>query len=70
MKRTLTVVLERDPDGGFIASVPELPGCHTQGETLAEVRENIREAIGLYLENEDLGVLPEFIGIERVEVDA
>ncbi|MEA3204114.1 MAG: hypothetical protein QOI63_1794 [Thermoplasmata archaeon] len=70
VKHTLTVVLERDAAGGFIASVPALPGCFSQGETLDEVRANIREAIALYLEGEPRQDLPEFVGIERVEVDA
>ncbi|MGQ0536227.1 MAG: type II toxin-antitoxin system HicB family antitoxin [Methanobacteriota archaeon] len=69
MKRTVTVIIERDVDGGYIASVAELPGCHTQGDTMEELRANIAEAIELYLEDEDLGgKLPEFVGIERVEV--
>lgn len=69
MKRSFAVVLETDPAGGFIASVPALPGCFSQGETLAEVRKNVREAIGLYLEGNE-GPVPELYGIERVEVDA
>ena len=59
MKRTLTVVLERDADGGFIAHVAELPGCISQGDSLPEVRANIREAIELYLED-DPGPAVEF----------
>lgn len=69
MKRILTVVLEKDVEGGFIAHVVELPGCHSQGETLEEVRSHIREAIELFLED-DPGPLPEFVGIERVEVES
>lgn len=47
----LRVVIEPDPeDGGYIASCPALPGCHSQGETLAEARRNIRDAIRLCLE--------------------
>jgi predicted RNase H-like HicB family nuclease len=68
MKRTFTVVLERDTEGGFVAHVAELPGCISQGETLEEVRSNIREAIELYLEDAE-GPFPEFVGIERVEVE-
>jgi len=45
-----SVVILEDEDGGYIAIVPELPGCHTQGDTLDEVMKNIREAIELYLE--------------------
>ena len=45
----LKVVLERGDDGYIVASVPTLPGCHSQGKTKEEVIENIREAIALYL---------------------
>ena len=42
---TLTAIVQREPDaGGYSASIPALPGCHTQGETLEEVRANLREA--------------------------
>ena len=42
---TLTGIVKREPDaGGYSASIPALPGCHTQGETLDEVRANLREA--------------------------
>jgi predicted RNase H-like HicB family nuclease len=69
MRRRFTVVIEKDPGGGYVASVAELPGCHTQGDTLKELRANVKEAIELYLENEDLDAkFPEFVGIERVEV--
>ena len=43
-------LIERDEDGVLFAQVPSLPGCHTQGRTLAEVEERIQEAIKLYLE--------------------
>jgi predicted RNase H-like HicB family nuclease len=45
-----TIVIEQDEDGIYVASVPELPGCHTQAETLDELNERIKEAIELYLE--------------------
>jgi len=42
----LKVVIRKDAEeGGYLASCPALPGCHTQGETLAEVRKNITDAI-------------------------
>ena len=42
---TLTAIVRAEPDaGGYSASIPALPGCHTQGETLDEVRANLREA--------------------------
>jgi len=66
-----TVLIEQDEDGIYVASVPELEGCHTQARTLDELRERIKEAIQLYLEVEsDLikDVPLEFIGIQKVEV--
>lgn len=44
------VIIEQDEDGVFIASVPAIPGCHTQGETYEEAIKNVKEAIGLCLE--------------------
>ena len=48
--REFNVVILEEEDGGYVAVVPELPGCHTQGESLDEVVENVRETIELYLE--------------------
>ena len=45
-----TVVLETERDGGFVVSVPALPGCFTQAETRADALKNAREAIAVYLE--------------------
>ena len=41
----LTCEIERDEDGVYVASIPSLPGCHTQGSTREQVSERIREAI-------------------------
>jgi predicted RNase H-like HicB family nuclease len=46
-----TVVLEQEPDGGFVVSVPALPGCVSQGDTRDEALANIREAIDVYIED-------------------
>lgn len=46
-----TVVLEQEPDGGYVASVPALPGCVSQGDTRQAALDNIREAIELYVED-------------------
>lgn len=43
-------IIERDEDGMFVASVPALPGCHTQGKTYEEATARLKEAIELYLE--------------------
>ena len=48
------VVVEKDEDGYYVASVPELPGCHTQAKTLDEVMKRIKEAIEACLEVEGL----------------
>ncbi len=45
------VLIEPDEDGVFVAIVPSLPGCVSQGGTRAEALTNVREAIGLYLES-------------------
>ena len=46
-----SVFYEQAAEGGYVASVPALPGCHTQGETLEEAERNVKEAIALYLES-------------------
>jgi predicted RNase H-like HicB family nuclease len=43
------VIIERDEDGVYVAHVPELPGCHTQGASVQDVMKNIVEATELYL---------------------
>jgi predicted RNase H-like HicB family nuclease len=50
MPRSFNVVIERDEDGFYIASVPELHGCHTQAQYLDILMERIREAIELCLD--------------------
>jgi predicted RNase H-like HicB family nuclease len=67
-----TVVLEKEPDGGYVASVPALPGCVTQGDDREEALANIREAIQLYVEDcrEAGDPVPTEAGKEFVDVDA
>ena len=50
MQRQFDVVIERDEEGFYFASVPELPGCHTQARSLETVLERIREAAELCLD--------------------
>lgn len=66
-----TVVLEQEPDGGYVVSVPALPGCNSQGDTLDEALANIREAAEMYLEYyRDIGEpIPHETGIMSIEVD-
>ncbi len=67
-----TVVLEQEPDEGFVASVPAIPGCVSQGDTREDALRNIREAIELYLEDcrESGDPIPSESGREFVEIDA
>jgi predicted RNase H-like HicB family nuclease len=63
------VVVEKDREGYFIATVPALHGCHTQAKSLDQLMERIKEAIELCLEVE--GVVDEqldFVGVQRVTV--
>ena len=66
--REFNVIIERDEDGYFIASVPSLKGCHTQAKSLDVLMKRIKEAIELCLEVEDEPVTNEFIGVQRVSV--
>ena len=51
MKRYFTVIIEKDEEAGlYVGEVPGLPGCHTHGETIDELMENMREVIELCLE--------------------
>ncbi len=64
-----SVVIERDEDGFYIASIPELSGCHTQARSIDKVMSRIKEAAVLYLEA--TGAEPiesEFVGIQILEV--
>jgi predicted RNase H-like HicB family nuclease len=68
-KREFTVLVERDEEGYYVASVPELRGCHTQARSLDKLMVRIREAIELRLEVErDAPATTEFIGVQRVTV--
>lgn len=46
---TFKVFIKKGEDGHFLASVPSLPGCHSQGQTIDEARKNIEEAVAGYL---------------------
>ncbi|HDP95504.1 MAG TPA: type II toxin-antitoxin system HicB family antitoxin [Candidatus Aminicenantes bacterium] len=67
MKREFSVVIERDEDGVYVGSVPELRGCHTQAGSLDLLVDRIREAIAMCLEVEE-PIHREFVGVQRVSV--
>ncbi len=68
MIREFSVVIEKDEDGYFVASVPSLRGCHTQAKSLDVLMKRVREAIELCLEVEDT-TSNEFIGVQRIAVN-
>ena len=67
MNREFSVVIEKDEDGYFVASVPILRGCHTQAKSLDVLMKRVKEAIELCLEVEE-PANTEFIGVQRVEI--
>ena len=69
MTKDFNVVIERDSEGYYVASVPALPGCHTQARSLDELMNRIREAMELCLEVEAEETEPlEFVGVQRVSL--
>ena len=70
MKRKFGVLLEKDEDGYYVASVPMLPGCHTQAKSMDDLLERIKEAIEAYLEAEKDIEISEFVGVQVVEAEA
>ncbi|NCP16833.1 type II toxin-antitoxin system HicB family antitoxin [bacterium] len=69
MTREFSVIVERDSEGYYVASVPELRGCHTQAKSLDKLMERIHEAIELCLEVEQEAPLQQFIGVQRIAVE-
>jgi len=66
---TYSAVVERCPETGlFVGYVPGFPGAHSQGRTLDEVRENLREVIAMLLEDGEPKLESEFVGIQTVRV--
>lgn len=68
MKREFDVVIERDSEGFYVATVPALHGCHTQAKSLDDLMVRVREAIELCLEVEDQTEALDFVGVQRVAV--
>ncbi|MGC4015842.1 MAG: type II toxin-antitoxin system HicB family antitoxin [Luteolibacter sp.] len=70
MEQAFNVVIERDSKGYYVASVPSLPGCHTQAKSLDELTERVKEAIALYLDatGDYAADALDFVGIQRIMV--
>ena len=60
------VVIERDEDGMYIGEVPQLKACYSQGETVDELMQNIKEVIEMCLEELEEESITEFIGVQKV----
>ena len=61
------IIIEKDEEGWYVASVPEIKGCHTQGKTIPQVLERIKEAIEVCLEADGEEIKPlKFIGIQKI----
>jgi len=71
MQREFDVVIERDNEGWYVASVPALPGCHTQARSLDELMERVQEAVELCLEVEGSATEPlAFMCVQRITIAA
>ena len=67
--RKIAAYIEKDPETGlYVGIVPGIPGAHTQGETLDELQKNLQEVLELCLEEMDPESIPEFVGIQEIEV--
>jgi len=65
-----TVIIEQDEDGIYVATAPEIDGCYTQGKTLQEALDRIKEAIEVCLEGDKEEVNPmTFIGIQKIKIN-
>jgi len=67
-QRKFTVVIERDEEGYYVATVPTLRGCHTQAKTLDKLMKRVREAVELCLESEDGASSLELVGVQPISI--
>ncbi len=65
-EKTYTVIIEQDEDGMYIAKVPNISGCYTQGKTVTEATDRIKEAISSCSKDEDVEPL-RFVGIQQIQ---
>jgi len=68
-QQQFTVVIERDEDGYYVATVPALRGCHTQAKTLDTLMKRVREAVQVCLASENgAGPSLELVGIQQISI--
>ena len=65
-----TTLIEQGEDGWYVATVPDIPGCYTQGKTVAQVLDRIKEAIEVCLEADKEEVEPlRFVGVQQISIE-
>ena len=68
--RSFNVVVEQDPETRlYVGYVPGWPGAHSQGETLDELRNNLREVVEMLLEDGEPTFESDFVGVQTIRVD-
>ena len=68
MAREFYVVIERDEDGMYIGEIPQIKACYSQGRTIDELMENMREVLELCLEDLEEDHFEEFVGVQKITV--
>ncbi|MEB3122981.1 MAG: type II toxin-antitoxin system HicB family antitoxin [Snowella sp.] len=67
--KLFTAVIEQDRETNlYVGYVPGFPGAHSQGETLDELRKNLREVIEMLLEDQEIPLEREFIGTQQIAI--
>ena len=67
--KNFTVLIEQDEDGVYVAKVPDIPGCYTQGKTVEEAMERVKEAIQVCLEADKEEISPmRFVGVQQLQI--
>ncbi len=69
MNREFYVLIEKDEDGFFVGEVPQLRACYSQGKTIDELLENMRDVISLALADQEDLTHNEFFGIQKLVLD-
>jgi len=70
MRQEFDVIIERDADGYYVATVPALQGCHTQARSLDDLVQRVREAIALCLDVQGDNIeRMEFVGMQKVAIE-
>lgn len=68
-KQELNVIIEKDESGYYVATVPSIPGCHTQAKSLDALMKRVREAVDLCLEVQKKPITSAvFIGVQRISL--